>query len=204
MSEMALDAVLSHPYYEDDTVREAVADQCIDYDTLSAALPDESVIVPPEGDWILLREQPTTAIPDPPLYSMWRARPVYHSRRFKRVLAGSRLRTLNWPLLRARIVTPYGELTLLPREYIRVTKLREWIDQIGNGVTLNIMGPGDVEAELNEKVFYLQSRGLRRVDALLLLLPEVTDQAFAWMSLDGTGAEEYIEGAKSDPQAAPV
>lgn len=197
MGEMAIEAVLSHPYYQDEAVCEQIADRCIDLDTLWAALPDDRAVLPPEGDWIIVREQPCTNIPDPPLYSMWRARPVYHARKFKRVRAGGRVREVTWPLVRARIRTPYGELTLLPREYLRVNDLAKWVGEIGQGVTLNVIGPGNPGPELNEKTFYLQSHGLRRVDALTLLLPEVADQEFAWLSLDGTGAEEYVRGARA-------
>lgn len=199
MGEMAIEAVLSHPYLNDDDVREQIADHCIDIDTLWAALPDERQQLPPEGAWIMLREQPTTAIPDPPLYSMWRARPVYYSWTAKRVRAGGRVRNVTWPLLRARIRTPFGELTLLPREYVTVTKLPEWLEQIGDGVTLNMMGPGaEGDPEFEQRVFYLMARGLPRAAALELLLPDVVDQEFAWLSLDGTGAEEYIERARAE------
>jgi hypothetical protein len=197
MGEMAIEAVLTHPYYRDEDVQEQIIDLCPDLDTLWAAVPEERCELPPEGDWIILREQPYTNIPSPPLYSMWRARPVYHSRIFKRVSAGGRSRTVNWPLLRARIVTPYGELTLLPREYLRVRDLRVWLDEVGSGVTLHLMG-AEPEGAFAERLFYLRARGLRYPDALRLLLPETADQALAWLSLDEPSgeAEKYEQGAK--------
>jgi hypothetical protein len=163
-----------------------------------ACMPDAGYDLPEQGAWIMVKEPPTTAIPDPPIYSMWLARPVYYSRiiRGRRgyTPGGSRAQ-INWPMLRARIVTPYGELTLLPGEYVPVKKLPEWMDQIGDGVSLHFMGPGVVEGDMAERVFQLRARGLRQRDALSLLLPELTDQGFCWLSLDGTGAEDYIEGA---------
>jgi hypothetical protein len=194
MTEMALDAVLSHPYYEDEDVAEQIADRCIDFDTLSAALPDERHQLPPEGAWIIVTGFPTTSIPDPPLYSLWFARPVYYAREFRKVSAGGRIRNVRWPLLRARIVTPHGELTLLPREFLKVLDLRKWLDEVGNGVTLHLLDE-TADDTLTERLFYLRARGLRPSAALELLLPETTSQDVAWLSLDGTDVEGYVAGS---------
>jgi hypothetical protein len=167
---------------------------------LYACLPDQGYDLPEEGGWIMIKEPPTTSIPDPPLYSMWLAKPVFYGRTLvgrRGIVPGGKRTKVNWPMLRARIQTPYGELTLLPCEYVVVKHMPEWLDSIGDGVSLHFMGPGVVEGDMVERVFQMRSRGLRQRDALTLLLPEVTDQGFAWLSLDGTGAERYIEGVST-------
>jgi hypothetical protein len=171
-------------------------DYCHDLATRSSAMPEEyGIDMPEEGAWIMVKRQPHTVIASPPLYSMWRARPVFVSLPIqgrRGVIPGGSRTTVHWPLLRARIVTPYGELTFLGDEFVIVKKLPEWMEQIGDGVSLYFMGPGVVEGDLVERVFQLRARGLRQRDALSLLLPEITDQGFCWLSLDGTGADEYI------------
>lgn len=163
-----------------------------------AALPGQGYDLPLAGGWIMVKEPPTTAISDPPIYSMWLARPVFYSRQIlgrRGVITGGRNTKINWPMLRARIQTPYGELTLLPGEYVTVKQLPEWMDNIGKGIALHFMGSGVVDGDLTEHVFQLRSRGLRQHEAFSLLLPEITDQGFCWLSLDGTGAEKYLSNA---------
>jgi len=195
MGEIELRAARAMPFLDDEAVCEQVADHCLELSTLHGCLPTPEQRLPDEGGWIVLREQPYTEIPSPPFASMWRARPVFAARTFRGILAGGRRRTLKWPEERARIVTPAGELTLLMTEYAVVRDLRPYLDAEGAGVTLHVMGPGAVEDDLRERVFYLQCRGLKRADALTLLLPEVTDQTFAWLSMDGISDVETYEAA---------
>lgn len=173
-------------------------DHALDLSTWYAMDPERHhCAIPDEGAWIMVKRQPHTVIESPPLYSMWRARPVYYALKLKRAPGPGRP-TITWPLLRARISTPFGELTLLPDEFVPVTRLMEWVGSVGEGVSLHTMGPGAIgDEDFEQRVFYLMSRGLARRDALLLLLPDVLDQEFAWLSLDGSGAEEYIERARS-------
>lgn len=205
MSEMAAPStVRERDYYHDDDVREQVGALienglallgpvgdypfgAVDslYAELGSAFPeDHGCAIPDEGAWIMVKRLPHTAIPNPPLYSMWRARPVYVGRTFK-VVAGRRRRNVSWPMLKARIATQHGDLDLFPGEYTTVKDLGVWLDLIGQGVTVNFLGDGE-PGELAEQIFYMQAHGLRRRDALLLVLPTLVDQNFAYLTLDNS------------------
>lgn len=180
-------------FYADEEVREAVADHFTAFAAIGperipqlwAALPEEyGYAIPEQGAWIIVKEVPHTELTgvfDVPLYSIWRARATHHQTTLK--LRLPRKTTFKWPLLRAVINTPEGELTLLPGEYVPVKDMAVWLDLIGKGVSMNFIGAGE-PGELAEQMFYLQSRGIRRRDALTLLLPSLTDQDFAYLTID--------------------
>jgi hypothetical protein len=150
---------------------------------LDSAFPDErGTLIPEEGAWIVVKAQPYTNIPAPPLYSMWFAKPVYVAREFKRILADGRNRTIKWPMHRARITTPDGELTLLGGEYSVVKDLRPYLEMIGEGVDLHFIGPEP--DEVRERIFYLQAHGLHKGDAIAMVLPDLEDAGFCYLTLD--------------------
>lgn len=181
-------------YYDDEDVREQVADQITaipwgraERELFSALPSDYGYVIPEGGGWVIVKEQPHTNIPNPPLYSIWFAQPVYTSRTFKKVLVDRRKRNISWPCLKARLTTPHGELDLYPGEYVP-TDIEKWLEFIGKGVTVNFMGvgePGDLEGQM----FYLQAHGIRRHDALLLLLPHLANGNFIYLTLEGLDDE---------------
>lgn len=169
---------------EDEELRELIADQCLDLQSLWSALPPENCVIPDEGCWIIVKEVPYTALEfDVPLYSIWRARPVVRTRDFQ-VRWGPRggRQTVKWPLTLAEIQTPGGDLVLYPTEYV-TTDIERWLDLLDEGVTINYMGTGE-PGELADQLFYLQAHGLPRREALTLLLPSLTDERFAYLTLD--------------------
>jgi hypothetical protein len=186
-------ATIPNPaFFADPDVREEVADFFTGLGaigseripTLWSALPEEHGYgIPEEGAWIMVKEPPHTEIPAPPLYSIWRARRTFRS---YQVRIGRR--KVNWPLLRAVITTPHGELTLIPGEYQPVADLRRWLELVGEkdqgeeAVTIHFLGPGE-PGGLAEQVFYIQTRGITRADALLLMLPDVEDADFAYLTV---------------------
>lgn len=190
-------------------LRDAIDAQVLDLHELYSALPFEHALeMAPEGAWIMVKRQPTTAIPSPPFASIWRARTVYYSRTFLGLpfpgQRGSSRRQTQWPMTRARISTPAGELTLLPDEFTIVRKMDEWTRDIGSGVSLHLLGGDVAEADLADRVFYLQSHGLKRWQALSMLLPEVAEPGFAWLSIDGVSDVAEYEAALEahEPRAA--
>lgn len=139
---------------------------------VGAAFPDDrGYFIPEEGGWVIVKNPPHTIIPAPPLYSMWFAKPIYTSRTFTRISAGGRSRNVNWPFLKARITTPDGELDLWPEEYVPCDDIMAFADMIGEGVTLNFLGPEP--DEIAERMFYLRAHGLGTKDATALLLGDM-------------------------------
>lgn len=207
MGEMVAPSTLpeQRDFYYDDDVRaqivEQIEQQCVVfgrmggqtrnpfdrvegmYSEVASAVPDERALIPEEGAWVIVNRVPHTVLDfDVPRYSIWRARPIYTAREFKRVSAGGRSRTLKWPMLKGRISTPGGELDLFPGEYV-VTDITRWLELLGEGVTINFMGAGE-PGELEEQVFYMQAHGIPRRDALVLALPLLTDDSFAYFTLE--------------------
>lgn len=173
--------------YDDDDVRADVADQCLDLDTLYAALPEDSHLLPETGAWICVMAEPHVEITVPAL-SLWFAKPFYRSRKFqiggKGSARGGRRQWVPWPLLRAVLQTPEGELQLLPTEYQRLRRgIGPLLDMVGKGLTMHWLD-GHVPDELDEREFYLRSRGFSRRDALTLLLPGLEDQGFVYFTTE--------------------
>lgn len=165
---------------EDEDIREQIADQCFDINTLHGALPYEASKIPDEGAWISVINPPHTTI-DVPAYSIWRAKAGYHSHRFK-ILHNGRRKWVNWPILLAVILTPEGEVWLYPTEYAKIRDVTPLLEYEGRGLTLHYMG-GEPQG-LQDQVFYCQTRGLSRKDALLTCLGSIDTQDFLYMTID--------------------
>lgn len=151
-----------------------------------AAFPDEGKCeIPEEGAWIIVKSVAPTALEwDVPPMSVWRAKPFYRYREFilGRESGLSRKTTIKWPMLRAVIQTPGGELHLLPNEFV-TTNIEVWLDNIGQGVTMHFLGAGE-PGELEPQLFYIMAHGIPRREALTLLLPSLTDENFCYLTLD--------------------
>jgi hypothetical protein len=181
-------ATIPNPaFYEDEDVRSDVLAGCPDLDTLYAALPDDAQKLPEAGAWICVMREPHTEITVPAL-SLWFAKPFYRSRKFRvggqHSSTGGRRRWVSWPLLRAVVQTPEGELHLLPTEYQRLRRgISPLLDTVGNGLTMHWLDEHAAD-QVDEREFYLRTRGFSRRDALTLLLPDLEDQGFVYFTTD--------------------
>lgn len=191
MAEMgAPSTVRERDYYNDEMVREQIADQITavpwgrNAAELYRAFPDDyKCSLPDEGGWIIVKDLPHTNIPNPPLYSIWWAKPIYMARPFPRIRAGKRRRTVHWPMLQARIATEHGDLDLYPVQEFSVTTIEKWLDLIGHGVTPHFVGPAP--DDLEQRMFYIRSRGISPQDALLMCLPGLeSDGSFVYFTLE--------------------
>lgn len=132
--------------------------------------------IPEEGAWIIVVEEPHSELKSrfrvPPV-SMWRARSHELNRGGFTGSTGVRFNPKQ-----AVIATPGGDLHLWPHEYV---------------VAKNPMGLAtDPDAELHtlggepvmdeEKLFYLQSRGIRRETAMLMLFDTITSLDFVYVT----------------------
>ncbi|MFF2053782.1 hypothetical protein ACFVU2_19415 [Leifsonia sp. NPDC058194] len=132
--------------------------------------------IPEEGAWILILEEPHTPVREKfrlPLLSMWRARP--HQLNDGAVNITKRLKV--YPK-QAVIATPAGDLHLWPHEY---------------QIATNPMGlASDPDAELHalggqpvldeEELFYLQSRGIPRQQATMMLFDRIESLDFVYVT----------------------
>jgi len=165
----------------DEDRREEVRDQAYresastGYDP-STFFPDETQAIPAEGAWILVLEEPSTPLKEkfrvPPL-SMWRARRHFVDGSTFTSSAGDR-----YEAQQAVISTPAGDLHFWPYEYRIATAPMELASM--DGVELHSLGGEPVVDE--EELFYIQSRGIRRQDALLMLFDKIASLDFVYVT----------------------
>lgn len=156
-----------------------------------SALPERAGCeIPDEGAWILISRIPITEMDqrfEVPVLSIWRARPEYRNREFTlgKAQGLSRKTKINWPMLLAVISTPGGDLWLYPGEYFTIPteKLEVYLDRIGNEVEVHFMGAGE-PGDLADQLFYLMCHGIPRAEAMLLLLPNLTDSNFVYFTIE--------------------
>jgi len=169
----------------DPQVREWVADRCLSHDELMACLPDEyGVNIRPEGEWICVIHPPHAEI-DVPLNSIWFAKPTYRYRTFY-FPSGPRggKNEFRWPMLRAKITTPDGELWLLPGEYLKFRNgIAPLLPEVGRGLVMNWLGAGE-PGDYADALFYMRARGISRQEAIATLLPHLEDQGFVYFTID--------------------
>lgn len=130
--------------------------------------------IPEDGCWIRVIDVPYTELAnrfDVPVLSMWRARRSYMN---GHTLAG-RQRQL------AVINTPGGELHLWPHEYTIVPDIRDYVG-CEPDVEMHVLGDSTAYTEKQEgMLFYMQSRGITRRDASLLIFNELEVSAYFTM-----------------------
>lgn len=151
--------------------RFAAVEQFFDY------FPGDNV-VPEEGGWVLIKSSPPTTPTVPPL-SVWFATP--------------------WPMesdalavpFRAKILTPKGELGIFPREYSIVPNPNRYFEFIGQGMMLRFFG-GDTAGIPEAALFYLRAKGVRKQDAIALLIGHVKQHGVLWIETDRAVALAFI------------
>lgn len=115
------------------------------------------------GSWIQIQRPPCTEYTVPP-FSIWFATGWPTDNRH--------------PVKRVKIMTPDGELGILPAEYCIVKDITKWFGQEKEGVMMRQINLKPVCDE--DKVHYMMSRGIRRKDALMLIIHEIKDMNFLW------------------------
>lgn len=133
--------------------------------------------VPEDGAWILVLEEPFTELRSRfrvPLLSLWRCRP--HTLNSGGVRIGTGRNQLVVRPKQAVITTPGGDLHLWPHEYSIVTD--PYALMSCEGTEIHSLGGQSVLDE--EKLFYLQSRGIPHSEAVLLLIEQVAATDFIY------------------------
>lgn len=75
---------------------------------------------------------------------------------------------------RVRITTEDGEVCLEPHEYSIIKDINEYIEYVdGEHLTLSFLGGDQSNESFNEKMFYLQSRGIDKITSYGLLIGDI-------------------------------
>jgi hypothetical protein len=132
--------------------------------------------IPEEGAWIVVIEEPHTEMKSrfsvPPL-SMWRARKNEVNEGHFTTSQG-----VTFSPQQAVIATPAGDLHLWPHEYIVATNPMALASDPDS--ELHALGGQPVLNE--EELFYLQSRGIPRHEAVLMLFDRIESLDFVYVT----------------------
>lgn len=134
-----------------------------------------------DGAWIIVIDPPVTVQWDdfkvPPI-SIWWARPHVLN-------CGPIAGRLPY---QAVIQTPAGDLHLWPHEYVVCSDPAQFIGE--EGTTIHNLGGSPVLDE--EKMFYLQQRGIPQQEAAMMLLGDISQGDFIYVTMDEAAVEAFI------------
>lgn len=165
---------------------------CPDQEMPSYFPEDYGKDIPVDGCWILITKPPPCDI-KVKMFSIWFALEATDTKLHHR-----------YPIRRklASILTPYGELRLEPWEYNKI-ELEKYLD------FLNVR-PENSEPDMNirfltedpklskkmaDMVFYMQSRGISRGTAYLMLIKEIRDQNFCYFEMHDVYVKMFTRSA---------
>lgn len=145
---------------------------CGGLDEFQGYYPEEyGKVVPEAGTWIVVQHPPQGTEYTVPPFSIWYAVPWQ--------MDGGEIKGRN--IHRVRIQTPCGDLGLFPREYALVNDIKTYIGREKDGVLFHrLSGEGMLPTET---LFYMQSRGISRPDACMMLLDQIADPTFGWFEI---------------------
>jgi hypothetical protein len=190
--------ILNPDYDESEETRDAVMNFCVAASVRMGGAHDEfqnyfpqdfGKLVPEEGAWIIVHKSPQTEYTVPP-FSIWYALPWQMD---VGEVAGVKVK-------RVQILTPKGTLGIFPYEYALAQDIKSYVGREKDGVIFRKL---DGEAIFPaEQLFYLQSRGIRRPDACMMLLDQMSGQNFGWFEIAPPYGEYYGQPWPS-PEACP-
>jgi hypothetical protein len=123
--------------------------------------------VPENGAWIMVRKSPPTEYTVPPM-SFWFAEPW--------PMAGLVKNTVH----RVKVVTPKGNLGILPHEYSLVKDISKYYEFLGGGIDIVFFGNEDTGLP-PDKLLYLRSRGIKKQDAITMLIGEIKKHGVCYL-----------------------
>lgn len=146
------------------------------------------------GEWIMIRNDQSVEHPVPPL-SIWYATPKREEKR-RDVCASywsdpdAHSKHALEKLQYAEIITLDGTLTLTPDEYL-VIDIEKYLNEIGeDSYKIEFMTTGHQKA-FKERLFYMQQRGLSKVDAIKLMHGELKSRQLFYL-IANPGLLEYF------------
>ncbi len=136
--------------------------------------------IPEEGHWIMIIDPPHTSI-KVNKFSIWYAVNDVGKGHDKYPMFAQRY---------AKIKTPEGDLRLFPWEYNKID-IKEYLKILdGKHLRIEFMAKDvTLEKSLEEKVFYLQTRGIDRLNAYIMILGDFKDPNLCHLEFH----EEYIK-----------
>jgi hypothetical protein len=86
---------------------------------------------------------------------------------------------------RVRIMAPAGEVSIEPYEWVPIPDISKYFDAVGNGIILHEYAvQAKQTSRMEDQIFYMQTRGLSRHEAMTLLLGEVRKPNVVWMQAE--------------------
>jgi len=159
---------------------------CPDQEMQSYFPEDFGKDIPANGCWILITKSPPCEI-KVQMFSIWFALEAKDTNLHHR-----------YPIRRklASILTPDGELKVEPWEYNKID-LKKYMDFLNvrpenSEPDMNILFLSEdpkLSIKMRDMVFYMQSRGISRGTAYLMLIEEIRDQNFCYFEMH----EAYIQ-----------
>lgn len=93
---------------------------------------------------------------------------------------------------RVHIITDEGDCWLEPYEWSPCGSVEPFLAFAGTEhVKLHMLGGAEIDGKMKDMVFYMQSRGIKRVDALQLLLGKIRKPNICWLQLHEAYAEIF-------------
>lgn len=83
--------------------------------------------------------------------------------------------------MRVRILTPDGEICLEPYEYSIISDIQPYLEEIGDGMIMHELGGVKNAKKLKDQMFYVQSRGIPKVEAFKMLLGQIDRWNVFWL-----------------------
>lgn len=142
-------------------------------DEVEAYFPEETKSdIPEEGHWIMVIQPPFAQI-KVKKFSIWYA------------MNDNGNPHADYPMFvqrYAKIQTPEGDLRLFPREYSKID-LTNYADIVGTEhLKIVFMSKNPVlEKETAEKIYYIQTRGISKLEACKLILGELKDPNLCYL-----------------------
>lgn len=144
--------------------------------------------LPDDGAWVIVVEEPCTEIKQTftiPTPSLWYAKPALGGAR--REVHGFGKGVFTPPVYKVTIQTPAGTLWLYPHEYV---VCKDPVPLITDPeCTIHSLGGQPPIDE--ETLFYLQSRGISREDAAMLLLDQLDMSTWGWVEFPEYARQAY-------------
>jgi hypothetical protein len=98
--------------------------------------------------------------------------------------------------MRVRILTPDGEVCLEANEYTILDDVTPFVELIGDGMIMHELGGIKNAKKFQEQLFYVMSRGIRRIAAYQMLLGQIDRPNVFWLEPEPTVAAHFDRQAR--------
>jgi hypothetical protein len=97
---------------------------------------------------------------------------------------------------RVRIETPDGTLYIEPHEWTPIADIDPYMEAVGDGYILHEYGvTAKITSRVEEQLFYMQSRGLPKADAMRLLAGSAKNPNLVWLEAEQEIIDHFFRRA---------